>query len=37
MLGSLAVKMGEKFAADRAREVENWKWLSVQTDMEETR
>lgn len=37
LLGSLAVKMGEKFAADRAREVENWKWLSVQTDMEETR
>lgn len=37
LLGSLAVKKGEKFAADRTREVENWKWLSVQTDMEETR
>lgn len=35
LLGSLAVRMGEKFAADRAAEVETWKWLSVQTDMEE--
>lgn len=35
LLGSLAVRMGEKFAAERAREVESWKWLSVQTDMEE--
>ena len=34
LLGSLAVKMGENFAANRAAEVEKWKWLSVQTDEE---
>lgn len=33
LLGSLAVHMGENFAAERAREVEKWKWLSVQTDL----
>lgn len=32
LLGSLAVKMGEEFARERADEVSRWKQLSIQTD-----
>lgn len=32
LLGSLAVKMGETFARERANEVARWKELSIQTD-----
>lgn len=32
LLGSVAVKMGEEYAAARAKEVETWKHLSIRTD-----
>ncbi len=32
LLGSLAVKMGEEYARQRAAEVERWKSLSIKTD-----